>query len=92
MAAEQNNLQCAVTGFEFLVSIGVNGHDREDALNNLKKITSEFPCCITSMTKDDVDTYNKLIEVLSKHCGETGENEGAFETFNRLLKKVKKHG
>ena len=41
------------------------------------------------MNKSDVDTYNKLIKILSNHCGETGENEGAVETLHRLIKEAK---
>lgn len=32
------------------------------------------------------DTHRKLINILADHCGETGENEGAVETLERLLR------
>ncbi len=31
-------------------------------------------------------TEQKLIEILSRHCGERGDNEGAIETLERIIK------
>ena len=89
MSEQDSHLNCVVTGFEFIVSIGVNGHDEEDAIKNLKEMMPECPYFITPLKNSDVNTYDELIKILLNHCGETGENEGAVDTLNRLIKEVK---
>ena len=37
----------------------------------------------------DLKTYNELIEILMRYCGETGENEGAIETLKRKLHEIR---
>jgi hypothetical protein len=34
----------------------------------------------------DNETCEKLINILMNHCGETGDNEGAVETLERIIK------
>ena len=86
----ENKDFCCVTGYEFIVSIGVNGHNEEDAKKNLDKMLENLcPYHITPITEKDIETHKKLIKILSNHCGETGENEGAVDTLNRLIKEAK---
>jgi len=80
---------CVVTGFEFIVSIGVNGHNEEDAIKNLKEMMPECPYFITPLKNTDVNTYHELITMLENHCGETGENESAVGTLVRLISEAK---
>jgi len=44
------------------------------------------------LTLDDDGLGHKLIMILSNHCGETGENEGAVETLNRIIEDAEKWG
>ncbi len=77
---------CVVTGFELLVCIGVNGHDKEDAIKNLKEMVPVCPYSITPITREDINTYHELIKILQNYCGETGKNEGAVDTLKRLIR------
>jgi hypothetical protein len=38
------------------------------------------------MTEQNRLTYLELIDVLSHHCGERGESEGAVETLERIIR------
>jgi len=37
------------------------------------------------VNQEDSILCQQLIKILVQHCGETGENEGAVETLNRII-------
>ena len=39
--------------------------------------------------KDD-ELLQQIVKILSNHCGETGENEGAVQTLNRIIEDAEK--
>ena len=39
----------------------------------------------------DAELLQQLVKILSNHCGETGENEGAVQTLNRIIKDAEKY-
>lgn len=60
----ENKDFCCVTGYEFMVEIGSNGHNKEEAKEYLKKYLSEVPAFFT-------DTATKsYIERRMKESGE----------------------
>ncbi len=40
---------------------------------------------INKQNQEDAELCQQLIKILSNHCGETGNNEGAVETLNRII-------
>ena len=43
-------------------------------------------CLDKQIVQKDLDLLNQLISILQNHCGERGDNEGAVETLNRIIK------
>ena len=88
---DSNDLECPVTGFEFIVSIGVNGHDKEDAIKNLNEMMPHCPYYITTIAPDQY--IEARMEEASKLMGEhTGNGQayeyykGRFLAFREILK------
>jgi len=46
----------------------------------MEQITSQI-----LRNQEDADLCEKLTKILMNHCGETGENEGAVETLERII-------
>jgi len=40
--------------------------------------------------QEDAELCSKLVKILSNHCGEEGDNEGAVETLERLIKIIER--
>jgi len=43
------------------------------------------------VNQEDAIGFQELIKILVQHCGETGENEGAVETLNRIIEGAEKY-
>jgi len=91
MSEQDSNGDCAVTGFEFIVSVGMNGKDKEDALKNLNKIMPECPYYVTGIAPDQY--IQARMDEASKKQGENTDNgqlyefyKGQFLAFREILK------
>jgi len=91
MSEQDSNSDCAVTGFEFIVSVGMNGRDKEDAIKNLKEIMPECPYYITTIAPDQY--IQARMDEAGKKQGENTDNgqlyefyKGQFLAFREILK------
>jgi len=72
----------------------VNEHFYENWMNKpfdvleeeLKEQLSPKTYDVPMPVDDSYGTYRKMLDILMNHCGETGENEGAVETLERIIK------
>ena len=91
MSEQDNNLNCAVKGFEFIVSVGMNGSNKEDAIKNLKEIMPECPYYITTIAPDQYiqARMEEASKLMSEHTGNGQAYEyykGRFLAFREILK------
>jgi len=79
MSEQDSNGDCAVTGFEFIVSVGMNGKDKEDALKNLNEIMPECPYYVTGIAPDQY--IQARMEEASKLMGDNTGNGQVYEYY-----------
>lgn len=79
MSEQDNNGDCAIKGFEFIVSVGMNGRDKEDAIKHLKEIMPECPYYITTIAPDQY--IQARMEEASKLMGENTDNGQVYEYY-----------
>jgi len=83
-------MECPVTGFEFMIEIGMNGHDAEEAKKSLEEIMPEAPYFFTGVATTSY--IEKQMKEAGEKMGEHTDNgqlyefyKGQFLAFREIL-------
>jgi len=67
--------------------------DRSHSVSKYMCIAKQNPEQVVDqiiVNQEDAIGFQELIKILIQHCGEAGEDEGAVETLNRIIKDAEK--